>query len=116
MSMEKHIADGESSFIVFNVTPDFCKVGNRIIAFDICQTLQPQQADFATSVFARSEQVVLIDSIVAGVQGNAGTGVSSTVAQSDGHSKVIEGSTTVFIESRITARHNDLIEMNGKVG
>ena len=37
MSPERHIADGESQFVVLNVTPDFCKVGKKIVAFDICQ-------------------------------------------------------------------------------
>lgn len=116
MSTERHIADGETSFVILNVTPDFCQVGNCVVAFDISQTLAPQKADYATSVFARSEPVILIGSIIDQVQGNAGTGVASGVSLGGGHSKVIEGSETVLIESRKTARHNDLVEMNCKVG
>lgn len=116
MSMERHVADGESSFVILNVTPDFCKVGKDIVAFDICQTLQPQEADYAKSVFARSEPVILINSIIDQVKGNAGSGVASGVSLGGGHSKVVEGAGTVFIESRMAARHDDLVEMNGKVG
>lgn len=116
MSTERHIADGESSFVILNVTPDFCKIGNKIVAFDICQTLQPEEADYAKSVFARSEPVILINSIIDQVTGNAGNGVASNVSLANGHTKVIEGSGTVLIESRMAARHDDLVEMNGKVG
>ena len=114
--MERHVADGESQFVVLNVTPDFCKIGKRVVAFDICQVLTPQKADYATSVFARSEPVLLIDSIVDQVIGNAGSGVNSHVSLGDGHSKILAGSGTVFIESRMAARHDDLVEMNGQVG
>ena len=115
MSPERHIADGESQFVVLNVTPDFCKVGKSVVAFDICQILTPEKADYAHSVLARSEPVLLIDSIVNAVQGNAGSGVNSGVSLGGGHTQVLAGSTTVFIESRMTARHDDLVEMNGAV-
>jgi len=115
MSQERHIADGESQFVVLNVTPDFCRVGKDVVAFDICRILTPEKADYAHSVFARSEPVIMIDSIVNAVTGNAGSGVASGVSLGGGHSKVIAGSTTVFVESRMTARHDDLVEMNGAV-
>ena len=114
MSQERHIADGETCFIVFNVTPDFCRVGKSIVAFDISRTLAPEKSDYAHSVFARSEPVLLIDSIVDCVQGNAGRGLQSGVSLGGGHSKIIAASPTVIIESRQAARHNDLVEMNGK--
>lgn len=112
--MERHIADGEASFVILSVTPDFCRVGKNIVAFDLCQVLPPEEADYAKSVFARSEPVILIDSIVDGVQGNAGSGIASGVSLGGGHCKVVEGAGTVFIESRMAARHDDLVEMNGK--
>lgn len=115
MSMERHIADGESSFVVLNVTPDFCKVGKNVVPFDICQTLQPEEADYARSVYARSEPVILITSMIDRVQGNAGSGLASGVSLGAGHTKVVEGYGTVLIESRMAARHDDLAEMNGKV-
>lgn len=114
--MERHIADGETSFVILNVTPDFCRVGNSIVAFDISQTLKPEEADYAKSVFARSEPVLMINSIIDKVVGNAGSGVASNVSLGSGHSKIVEGSGTVIVESRMVARHDDLVDMNGQVG
>ncbi|HEY5798651.1 MAG TPA: PAAR-like domain-containing protein [Burkholderiaceae bacterium] len=115
MSLERHIADAETAFVVLNVTPDFCRVGAAIVPFDICQILPPERAQYATSVFARSEKVLMVDSLIAGVLGNAGQGVGSTVSLGAGHSRVMAGATSVFIESRMAARHDDLVEMNGMV-
>jgi hypothetical protein len=115
MSMEHHIADGEAQFFVYNVTPDFCVVDEVTIPFDISQILPPEKADYAKTVFARSEKVILLDSIVKQVMGNAGGGVNSEVSLGSGHTKVMEGSGTVFIESRRVARDNDMVEMNGQV-
>ncbi len=112
--MERHIADAEVEFVVVNVTPDFCRVGKSVVAFDISQNLKPEEANYAKSVFARSERVLMIDSIVDHVKGNAGRGLASGVSLGAGHSKVLQGSGTVIVESRLAARHNDLVEMNGK--
>lgn len=116
MGATKHIADAEAEFLVLNVTPDFCRVVGQIVPFDIMHTLKPEKADYAVSVFARGEKVLMVKSIVQGVVGNAGQGVKSNVSMGSGHVKVVEGSSTVLVESRAVARHGDLVEMNGKVG
>ena len=116
MTIEKHVADAETRFMVLNVTPDFCKVGNRIVPFDIVSILPPERAAYAHSVFAHSEKVLMVDSVVKGVTGNAGSGVRSGVSLGAGNVKVITGSKTVFVESRAAARHGDLCEMNGAAG
>lgn len=113
MSMEPHIADAEAAFMVISVTPDFCRVGKKIVPFDIVALLPPEKANYAATVSARSEKVLMIDSIVAGVIGNAGQGVQSQVSLADGNVKVTSGSDTVFIEGRKAARHGDTCEMNG---
>lgn len=110
---EKHIADAETQFFVLNVTPDFCKVGKRIIPFDIIQTLDPEKADFSKNVLARGKKVLMIGSVVKGVQGNAGEGVQSGVSLQRGDSQIQEGSSTVLTEGRKTARHLDEVLMNG---
>ena len=110
---EKHIADAEGCFGCNNVTPDFCKVGKDVIPFDINQTLTPEKASYAKSVFARGEQTLTIQSIIAGVDGNAGKGVKSGVSLGGGDSQVQEGSGSVFIEGKKTARHGDEVLMNG---
>ena len=113
MSMEKHIADAEARFMVVNVTPDFCIVGDQVVPFDIVSILPPEKAAYAHSVSARSEKVLMVQSVVEGVAGNAGCGVRSGVSLGAGNVKVVSGSTTVFVESRAVARHGDLCEMNG---
>jgi hypothetical protein len=113
MSQEMHIADAEAKFMVVNVTPDFCIVGDQVIPFDIVSILPPEKAAYADSVFARGEKVLMIDSIVKGVAGNAGSGVRSGVSLGAGNVQVVSGAQTVFVESRAVARHDDLCEMNG---
>ena len=109
----KHVADAESTFIVSNVTPDFCKVGKKVIPFDISQVLSPEKSAYAKTVFARGQPVLMIDSVIKAVKGNAGKGVKSDVSLDAGDTKIIEGSGTVFSEKRNTARHLDEVLMNG---
>lgn len=113
MSMEPHVADAEAQFMAINVTPDFCRVGSVVVPFDIVSILPPEKSSYASTVFARSEKVLVVGSIVSGVKGNAGKGVASGVSQKAGNVKIISGSSTVFVESRSVARHGDLCEMNG---
>lgn len=110
---EKHIADAESQFVVVNVTPDFCKVGKKVIPFDISQVLQPEKSAYAKTVFARGKQVLMIDSVIKGVQGNAGKGVSSGVSLAKGDTLITQGASTVHTEGRLSARHLDEVLMNG---
>jgi hypothetical protein len=112
MSSEPHIADAESAFFVLAVTPDMCKVGKTIVAFKSMQILSPEEASYSTTVFARDEKVLLLKSVIDGVKGNAGKGLASGVAVKSGHVEIKEGSATVIIEDRLTARHGDEVDMN----
>lgn len=112
---EKHIADAESGFIIVSVTPDFCKVGDAIVPYDITQVLSSEKNRYAKTVFARGQKVLMVDSVVGAVNGNAGAGVQSGVSQGSGHSKILTGANSVFIEGRQSARHLDEVLMNGKV-
>jgi hypothetical protein len=112
MSTEHHIADAESIFFVMNVGPDFCKVGKKVVPFDISQTLDPEKNAYSVKTFSRSEPILLVGSIIESVVGNAGKGVRSKVSLKKGDCKVIEGSATVIIENRMTARDGDLVYMN----
>jgi uncharacterized Zn-binding protein involved in type VI secretion len=112
---EPHIADGEAQFIAYNISPDFCKVGKKVVPFDIVRVLDPQKCDYAVSVFARDEPVLMIDSIVEAVEGDKGKGLGSKVSQGKGHVEIILGSSTVMVESRPVARHDDLCLMNVRV-
>jgi hypothetical protein len=94
---EKHIADAESLFIVANVPPDFCKIGKKIIPFDISQILTPEKADYSKSVFARGKPVLLVGSVTEQVNGNAGKGLDSGVSLAKGHTKVMDGSSSLRV-------------------
>jgi hypothetical protein len=111
-----HIADAEATFFVMAVTPDMCKVGKSIVAFKPFQFLPPEEKAYSTSVFARGEKILMVKSIIADVLGNAGKGVKSEVSLMAASSKVTEGSHTVLVEGRMTARDGDEADMNGKVG
>jgi hypothetical protein len=113
VSSESHIANAEAKFRVLSVTPDFCKVGKSIVAFDCMQLLAPEKIGYAKSVTAREQKILLKGSVINGVKGNAGSGVQSGVSGANGHVKVLAGSGTVFIEGREAARDGDLCAMNG---
>ncbi len=110
----KHIADAESAFVVLNIEPDFCEVGDCVIAYDIVRKLPPEKSNYTKTVFARGEKVLVVSSEVSGVDGDAGRGVRSGTSLSGGDVKVIEGSPTVKAEGKMVARHNDLVLMNGR--
>lgn len=109
---EKHIADREAQWVAINVTPDFCRVGDDVIPFDIARTLDRDKTLYAKSVFARGQPVLMIDSVAAGVKGNAGRGVKSGVSRAAGHVWMLEGSSTVYAEGRKVVRHLDQCLMN----
>jgi len=112
---ESHIADAESAHLVMNINPDFCQVGKSVVAFDISRELSNEKSSYAKSVSARGNAVLLVDSIVRGVVGDAGTGVMSGVSQGNGHVVVKQGSSTVQIEGRKVARDGDRCEMNVQI-
>ncbi|NUP10801.1 MAG: DUF4150 domain-containing protein [Polyangiaceae bacterium] len=109
---DKHIADAESMFRVVNISPDFCIVGGKVVPFDIYQMLPPERSNYAKKVYARGEKVLHVDSIVRGVIGNAGSGISSGVSLGSGHSIIKEGAKTVYVEGKKCARHLDMCSMN----
>ncbi|MBL8357642.1 MAG: DUF4150 domain-containing protein [Delftia acidovorans] len=111
---DKHIANRESQWVAINSEPDWCEVGDDVIPFDISRTLDHELALYAKTVFARGAPILMLDSIVQGVEGDAGSGVSSSVSEGAGHVWVKEGSPTVFAEGRPVSRHLDRVFMNCK--
>ncbi|APR78300.1 Rhs-family protein [Minicystis rosea] len=116
MSESRHIADAEAEFQVVNVTPDFCKVNGKRVAFDIFRDLTPQRVNYAKKVRARGVPVLTVDSVVAGVVGNMGEGVFSGVSKSSGDVIVVQGVENVRAERRYVCRDQDICLMNVKVG
>jgi hypothetical protein len=111
---EKHIADAESIWMVCNINPDMCIVNGQVVPFEIYRELTPEKSNYAHTVYARGCKVLHVDSIIQGVIGNAGKGVSSGVSQGSGNTKVLEGAKSVHVEGKPGARHLDLCDMNGK--
>jgi len=114
MSQIPHVADAENEFRVVTITPDFCRVGKAIIPFFPTRVLKKEHNSYAQTVFARSEKILMVDSIVQGTTGNAGSGIKSGVSGESGHVQIIEGADTVLIEGRRVAREDDKCWMNCK--
>lgn len=106
---EKHIADKESQFVAVNGPPDLCKVGKSIVPFDITDTLDKAR-DPSANVYARGCQVLMQTTRVNTVAGDAGSGVISGVSR--GHTIVLKGSSTVYVNGKACARHDDPVGMN----
>lgn len=113
---DRHIADAEIGFKAINISPDFCRVGGKVVPFDIYRELPPERSNYAKLTNARSEKVLHVASVVSGVVGNMGRGVASGVSQGAGDTVVIEGSKSVRVEGQLVARHRDLCQMNVKSG
>ncbi len=111
---EKHIADAESDWRVCNISPDMCIVNGQVVPFEIYRELTPEKSNYASSVHARGCKVLHVDSVIKGVIGNAGKGVSSGVSQGGGDTKILKGSGSVRVEGKWGARHLDLCDMNVK--
>lgn len=111
----KHVANREKIYLAINTTPDMCVVEGNIVPFDIYQTIDQDKTAYSTKVFARGQPVLMVDSIIKGVIGNAGEGFVSGVSIANGHVKIMDGSPKVFAEKRKLARHLDPVEMNGDV-
>lgn len=113
---ERHIADAEAGFLVLNVNPDLCIVNGKVVPFDIHREMPPERSNYAKRVRARGQKVLHVDSIISGVIGNQGQGVSSGVSQGAGDTVIIDGSKSVRVEGKLCARHLDLCLMNVKSG
>ena len=110
----KHVADAEATWKVCNINPDLCIVNGKVVPFEIYQVLPPEKAYYAHTVHARGCMVLHVGSIIKGVIGNAGKGVSSGVSQGSGDTIVNEGAKSVHVEGKLGARHLDLCDMNVK--
>ena len=106
---EKHIADKEAAFVAVNGPPDMCRVGNSIVPFDITDTLDKAR-DPSANVHARGNPVLTQTTRVNSVAGDAGSGIVSGTSR--GHTIVLQGSSTVFVNGKPCARHDDPVGMN----
>ena len=108
---EKHIADAEDEFVVNSIPPDFCRVGNQIVPFDISRKLNHALVH-ATKVFARGEPVLRTTDVIQGVDGDAGQGVISGTSKGSGDVIIKTGADNVYAQKLLVARHHSMCEMN----
>lgn len=111
----KHIGNRENIGIAHNINPDFCIVNGNTIPFDISRTFDHDKLQYAKTVYARGEPVVLVETISSGVIGNCGRGKDSKVSQAEGHVWMIDNDCTVYAEGRKVVRHKDPCWMNCQV-
>jgi hypothetical protein len=107
----KHIADKESKFVAVCIAPDFCKMGNQIVPFDISRKLDHASVH-ASKVYARGVPVVRITDVIQGVDGDAGEGVISGTSKGGGDVIIKTGADNVYAQGLLVARHHSLCEMN----
>jgi hypothetical protein len=107
----KHIADKESKFVAVSTAPDFCRVGNQVVPFDISRKLN-HTVVHAKKVFARGVPVLRISDVIQGVDGDAGQGVISGTAKGSGDVIVVTGADNVYAEKLLVARHLSVCQMN----
>ena len=110
--MSKHVADAEAEIVVVNIEPDFCEVDGEVIPFDISRDLTHEKSNYAKSTFARGEKILPRESVIKGVEGNAGAGIHSGVSQERGDVVTVDGAPKVLVEGRPVSRHDDLCDMN----
>ncbi|MBR0565974.1 hypothetical protein J5J83_07585 [Azoarcus sp. L1K30] len=112
---EKHIANAEASWKAICVTPDMCKVGDKVIPFDSFRDLS-HDIVASPDVNARGTPVYRISDWVQGTDSNAGRGVVSGTSGAPGNVQMFADNTTVRVNGLICARHETVVLMNYGAG
>src|SRR5262245_31574897 len=107
----KEIANKLSKPVAVSKNPDICCVDGALVPFDISRDLS-HSIKHSPNVNAQGVPVIHVDSLIKGVDGNKGEGISSGVAQQDGHVLVKTGAPLVNTNGRCTARNMSECEMN----
>ncbi|MBK8254732.1 MAG: DUF4150 domain-containing protein [Polyangiaceae bacterium] len=107
----KHITDKEVKFVAVNTSPDVCIVGGVPVPFDISRTLD-HAVVHSNNVRARGHWVLRIGDVVAGVDGDAGSGIISGTSQGAGDVIFKTGANSVRANKIIVCRHQCRVEMN----
>jgi uncharacterized Zn-binding protein involved in type VI secretion len=92
-------------------SPDFCKVGKEIVAFNSFATLDNKQTA-SPNVKARGTPVYRKGDVIKTVQGNAGEHIVSGTSLSRGHVKILDGHANVKVNGIPVARHDSRCLIN----
>jgi uncharacterized Zn-binding protein involved in type VI secretion len=92
-------------------SPDYCKVGKDIVAFNSFATLDNKQTA-SPNVKARGTSVYRKDDVIKGVQGDAGEHVVSATSLGRGYVKILDGHAHVKVNGIPVARHDSRCLIN----
>ena len=105
-----HIANSEG-WQAICTAPDFCKVGNAVVAFNSFATLDMQQTA-SPDVMARGTAVYRKGDMIKKVQGDAGKHIVSGTSLGSGHVKILDGHDNVKVNGIPVARHDSRCLIN----
>lgn len=105
-----HIAHAEG-WQAICTAPDFCKVGNAVVAFNSFATLDQQQTA-SQNVKARGTPVYRKGDTIKKVQGDAGKHIVSGTSLGNGHVKILDGHDNVKVNGIPVARHDSRCLIN----
>ncbi|MBZ2210091.1 PAAR-like domain-containing protein [Massilia soli] len=105
-----HIAHSEG-WQAICTAPDFCKVGNAVVAFNSFATLDMQQTA-SPNVKARGTAVYRKGDMIKQVQGDAGKHIVSGTSLGSGHVKILDGHDNVKVNGIPVARHDSRCLIN----
>jgi|GEM_PF-799528 len=106
---EKKIAHATPELLAINTAPDNCIVGTQVIPFDITCMLSTA-INPSGNVNALSTPVILLNTQLATVAGDAGAGVKSGTCC--GKVEILDASTTVYANGQQVPFHDSLCTMN----
>ena len=112
--MTFHVADAHAEWKVVCIGPDFCLVDKKPVAFEIFRDLTHERLNYSKKTRSRGEPILTTASVIAGVVGNMGEGLVSTVSRDAGDTLLLVGSSTVLVEGQSVCRDQDLVAMNVK--
>lgn len=106
----RHIAHAEGWRAVCT-SPDYCKVGKDVVAFNSFATLDKKQTA-SSNVKARGTSVYRKGDVIKNVQADAGKHIVSGTSLGRGHVKILEGHENVKVNGIPVARHDSRCLIN----
>ncbi|QRY77897.1 RHS repeat protein [Pseudomonas sp. PDNC002] len=108
---KRHVANESTQWKAICITPDFCRVGLPIIAFDSFATLD-KQVKSSPNVKAQGVPVYRQGDLFQQVQADAGQHVVAGTSLGSGHVKLLDGHPTAKANGIPLARHDSYCLVN----
>lgn len=107
----QHAANADSTWMAATSAPDFCRVGNSIIAFESTATLE-SPIRYSPDVIAAGCELYRMGDLFQGIQGDAGQHVVSGTSLGSGHVLITGGQDNVKVNGLPMARHDSPCMIN----